>query len=107
MNFGRYLPAVLMGATVVVQPQVGYLVRGAGRFGLKNQQGAFADFDRSIKLLPDKPKVYMVRVVAHKISGNKQGALADFQKAATLFKQQGDEDGYQSAVNEIKKLQGI
>ncbi|BAU08506.1 hypothetical protein [Fischerella sp. NIES-3754] len=45
--------------------------------------------------------------IARQISGDKQGALADYQKAAALFKQQGDEYGYQSAVNEIKELQGI
>ncbi|WP_337884006.1 tetratricopeptide repeat-containing serine protease family protein [Fischerella thermalis] len=85
----------------------GYLVRGAGRFFLKEQQGAFADFDHSIKLLPDQPNVYIVRAVARRFTGDKQGALADYQKAAALFKQQGDEDGYQDAVNEIKELQGI
>jgi tetratricopeptide (TPR) repeat protein len=85
----------------------GYVVRGAGRFFLKDQQGALADFDRLIKLLPDNPRAYIVRANARKSSGDKQGALADYQKAAALFKQQGDENGYQSAVSEIKELQGI
>jgi tetratricopeptide (TPR) repeat protein len=82
-----------------------YNNRGISRRNLKDYQGAIADYTQAIKINPNDGDLYYNRGLARRNSGDKQGVIADFQKAAELYQQQGKNDDYQDAINQIRKLQ--
>jgi tetratricopeptide (TPR) repeat protein len=66
--------------------------------------GAIADYDQAIRLNPNDAAAYLGRGGTRYLLGDKQGAIADFQKAADLFKAQGNQAGYQQAVNILGQI---
>ncbi|KOP25458.1 hypothetical protein AMR41_17020 [Hapalosiphon sp. MRB220] len=82
-----------------------YNNRGISRRKLEDNQGAIADYTQAIKIDPKNANAYYNRGIVHRNLGEKQSAIADFQKAAELYQQQGKNDDYQDAINQIRKLQ--
>jgi hypothetical protein len=57
------------------------------------------------ELFLTKATGYQNRGVARRDSGDKPGAIQDFQKAADLYRQQGDKESYEKAINILRRLQ--
>ncbi len=81
-----------------------YSNRGNARSDLGDKKGAIVDYNQALRINPNFAEAYYNRGNARSDLGDKQGAIQDFQKAAELFQQQGETDGYQNAVNRIKQL---
>ncbi len=92
---------------IVINPKhaLSYYNRGTAKSTLGNQPEAITDFDRAIALNPKDAKSYYNRGTAKSKLGDKQGVIMDTSKAAELFRQQGQIDLYQKAMNRLKKLQ--
>ena len=82
-----------------------YYNRGVARSGIGDDQRAIEDYDRAISINPNNANAYYNRGIVRSDIGDKQGALKDFQKAANLYQEQGNQEYYQYALDEIRKLQ--
>ena len=81
-----------------------YYNRGVGRSELEDKKGAIEDYNQAIKLKPDYVDAYSNRGVGRSELGDKKGAIEDYQKAADLFQAQGNIQGYQKSLEQIKML---
>ncbi|MFM6009549.1 MAG: trypsin-like peptidase domain-containing protein [Dolichospermum sp.] len=81
-----------------------YNNRGIVRKELGDKQGAIDDFNLAIKINPNYAQAYYNRGIAKAQSGDKQGAREDLQQAAQLFKAQGNNAGYEKAMDLLKQL---
>ncbi len=82
-----------------------YIGRGNVRDDLGDNQGAIADYNAALKINPNNAYAYYNRAIAYKNWGNKEGVIVDLQKAAELFRQQGNTEWYQKALELIRKYQ--
>ncbi|MBN4006512.1 tetratricopeptide repeat protein [Nostoc sp. LPT] len=82
-----------------------YNNRGNAYLELGNKKAANQDYSRAIAINPNNALAYYNRGVIRTKQKNKRGAIADFKKAAKLFQQQGEQDSYQDARQEIAILQ--
>ncbi len=83
-----------------------YTYRGITKYEMGNKQGAIADYDRVISLEPKFALAYNHRGIAKSALGDKQGAIVDLSKATELYRQQGEMDLYQDAMDLLKQIQG-
>ncbi|MFM6254977.1 MAG: tetratricopeptide repeat protein [Dolichospermum sp.] len=81
-----------------------YYNRGNVRNELGDKQGAIDDYTQAIKFNPNYAQAYGNRGIAKAQSGDKQGAREDLQQAAQLFKAQGNNAGYEKAMDLLKQL---
>ena len=84
-----------------------YFGRGLSQADLGKHQSAIADFDEAIRLIHVKSEyapAYYYRGLSYKNINNNSNATKDFEQAAELFKQQGNTEGYQAALNQIEQL---
>lgn len=84
---------------------VTYVERGNARDDLGDSKGAIEDYNKAITIQPDLATAYGNRAITYLRMNNKEAALADFQKSAQLYKQQGNTERYQDALNKIKSIQ--
>ncbi|WP_310483381.1 tetratricopeptide repeat protein, partial [Chamaesiphon sp. VAR_48_metabat_403] len=70
-----------------------------------NSQGAIASYERAIQIRPKYALAYLNRGIAYARAGNRDRAIADFQFAAKLFKEVGNLDRANQALNLIKDIQ--
>ncbi|MGB5632371.1 MAG: tetratricopeptide repeat-containing serine protease family protein [Waterburya sp.] len=82
-----------------------YLNRGIVREDLQDTSGALADYNQAIKIDPDYGKSYHNRGAIRYEQRDFKGAIADFEKASELFFQQGDNDSYRVATDNLNKAQ--
>ena len=83
-----------------------YKSRGTLKERLQDTQGALADYNRAIQLDPSYAIAYAWRdIIKYTRLNDRAGAIADMQQAARLFQQQNDTNGYQSAIEYLKKWQ--
>jgi tetratricopeptide (TPR) repeat protein len=93
---------------IAINPQYAsaYVNRGVIKSALGNKQEAIGDYDKAIAINPQFAETYLNRGLAKSDLGNNQGAIGDLSKAAELFRQQGQMDLYQRAIDLIAKLKG-
>jgi tetratricopeptide (TPR) repeat protein/S1-C subfamily serine protease len=82
-----------------------YYHRGNIKFDLGDSRSAITDYDRAIALKPKFAEAYNNRGDTKSALGDKQGAIIDMSKAAELFRQQGQMDSYQKAINNLQRIQ--
>jgi tetratricopeptide (TPR) repeat protein len=82
-----------------------YYNRGVTRSRLENRQGALADYNEALRINPNLAEAYYNRGLLRSQLGDKQAAIEDLQKAADLYQQQGNQENYQDAIDNLKKLQ--
>ncbi|MFM6200901.1 MAG: hypothetical protein ACKPE1_17480 [Dolichospermum sp.] len=69
-----------------------------------NTPGNIDDYNLAIKFNPNLAQAYGNRGFAKAQSGDNQGAREDLQQAAQLFKAQGNNAGYEKAMDLLKQL---
>lgn len=79
--------------------------RGAAKNKLGDYNSAIADLNQAIRLNVNYAKAYKHRAFANQNLGNLQESLKDYRKAAELFQKEGDNDGYQKAINQAKQVE--
>lgn len=82
-----------------------YNNRGNAYAALGELQRGIVDYNQAIRLDSNNANAYYNRGLAYREQGRKRLALQDFQKAAELYQQQGRQNDYQDAINQIGKLQ--
>jgi tetratricopeptide (TPR) repeat protein len=82
-----------------------YNNRGAARNDLGDKQGSIMDFTEAIRLSPEFSLAYYNRGNVRRELGDKQGAIADLQKAAELARAQGNQQVYERATENLRRLQ--
>jgi tetratricopeptide (TPR) repeat protein/S1-C subfamily serine protease len=83
-----------------------YYNRGVTKNGLSRKEEAIKDYTSAIEFNPKYAEAYNNRgVVAYEL-GQKVAAIQDMKTAADLFRQQGQMDLYQKAMDLIKQIQG-
>lgn len=68
-------------------------------------QAAVEDYTQVIRLKPDFIQAYGSRAYARSKLGDQAGAIADFQTIAQHYAAQGDQEGFQRTIENIRKLQ--
>ncbi|NEO56621.1 MAG: tetratricopeptide repeat protein [Okeania sp. SIO3B5] len=82
-----------------------YHSRGLVYYEQKKPKIAIADFTEAIRLQPEKAAYYESLALSYSQNGEKLKAGENFQKAATLYEQQGNTEGYQTAVKRLEEIQ--
>lgn len=82
-----------------------YLAQGRVRYGLRDLEGAIENYTEAITLTPDFADAYLNRGMAHKELGNSEDAIADLRKAAALFRQENNQQGYAQARQALHDLE--
>jgi tetratricopeptide (TPR) repeat protein len=82
-----------------------YFNRGLARSQLGDKQGAILDYDQAIRLNPSYASAYNNRGTARANLGDQQGAIADMQRTAELAQAQGDNELYETAIDNLRILQ--
>lgn len=82
-----------------------YYNRGTARRKLGYAQGAIQDFDQAIRLNPTDARAYEKRGMTRNDLADHPRAIADLQQAAKLFSDQGKIAGFQSTLDQLRKLQ--
>lgn len=81
-----------------------YFKRANARARLDDLAGARGDYDAAIRLAPDGDAHFNRGVVRFKL-GDRPGAVDDLRLAARLFREQGDQAGYERAVNGLRQVE--
>jgi tetratricopeptide (TPR) repeat protein len=81
-----------------------YYNRGIAYSDLQQYDKAIGDYSKAIELNPEDAQAYYNRGIAYALTGEFQKALADAEKAAQLYRQQGNEAGYQNALKLISLI---
>ncbi|WP_238846082.1 serine/threonine-protein kinase [Nostoc edaphicum] len=82
-----------------------YYNLGVVRYELGDKQAAIEDYNQAIKNDPNYANAYYNLGLAHSTLGEKQAAIEYFRKSADLYKQQGKESDYESALKRITQLE--
>ena len=92
---------------IAVDPQnaEAYSSRGTAKYDLGDKEAAIEDYDRAIELQPDFALAYVGRSTVKFDLGDKEAAIQDMSKAAELFKQQGQMESYEKAMEILKAQQ--
>jgi tetratricopeptide (TPR) repeat protein len=81
-----------------------YFKRANARARLNDLAGARLDYDAVIRLAPDGDAHFNRGVVRFKL-GDRAGAVDDLRLAARLFREQGDQAGYDRAIAGLRQVE--
>lgn len=81
-----------------------YYYQGRARYRLGYAQAALEAYAQAIRLEPDQAQSYYHRGIANHDLKELPSAVEDLKKAATLFGEQGDRNGYQLAKDTLKAV---
>jgi tetratricopeptide (TPR) repeat protein len=82
-----------------------YNNRGVARSDLGDKQDAITNYTEAIRLNPQYAIAYNNRGNARRDTGDRQGAITDYQSAADLARAQGDQQLYEKAIQNLRRLQ--
>lgn len=82
-----------------------YFSRGYNYYILKDYLSAIDDYNQVIKINPSEISAYLYLAYFHSETGEKLAAINHYHQAANLYKQQGNESGYEEMLNYIKELE--
>jgi tetratricopeptide (TPR) repeat protein len=68
-------------------------------------QGAINDYTQLLRYQPNNAEAYFTRGLLYWRVGNTRNAVVDFQASAQLFSQQGEEERYLIAMEQIEQIQ--
>ncbi len=88
-----------------VDPAEVYVCRGLTYFAQEHFEAAIADFTQALNIRADYVEAYYHRAEGYARLGQKLEAIADYQFAAILYQNQANFTGYQTVVNQLKKLE--
>lgn len=112
--FNYYLEITKLSWVILNNPNSAkaFNSRGTWRAEYGDRQGAISDFTQVIKIESNNSKTinrsasaYVDRAQEYEIAGELEKAIADYQKAAEIYKQEGDMNNYERAIDEIKDLE--
>ena len=77
---------LIKAKAIAINPQyaIAYNNRGNAKYGLKDYQGAIADYTMVIAINPQLALAYKNRGIAKELVGDLKGACADWRKASSL-----------------------
>jgi tetratricopeptide (TPR) repeat protein len=81
-----------------------YMGRALLKYKLNDQPGALADYNQTILLDPKLSRAYMGRALLKYKLNDRPGAIQDFRQAAKLFREQGNIQDYQLAIEALTAL---
>jgi Tfp pilus assembly protein PilF len=81
-----------------------YLVRGMIYTIREQWRPAFQDLNTAIRLDPRSAYAYHFRGIVHLAFNQRQNAIADLTTAAELFRQQGNTEMYNSAIEALRQI---
>jgi tetratricopeptide (TPR) repeat protein len=75
-------------------------------YKFNDSQGALADYNRAIQINPNYANAYNNRgLLKYQKLNDRAGGINDMKQAARLYQQQGNNQGYQDAIDRLKKWQ--
>lgn len=80
-------------------------LRASERLDNGDFQGAIDDYTQLLRYQPNNAETYFTRGLIYWKVGNIRNAVLDFQASAQLFSQQGDEERYLIAMEQIELIQ--
>jgi tetratricopeptide (TPR) repeat protein len=83
---------------------IAYYNRGLLYFNQQKYELALADWNKAIRINPNYANAYNNRGVLYALTREFPKALADAEKASELYRQQGNEAGYQKAQKLISMI---
>ena len=87
------------------QHAAAYFKRGNARIRLGDRTGGLADYDTAIRLQPSDADALFNRGVVRFQNRDRRGALTDMQQAARIFRERGDQAGYERAMNGVRHVE--
>ena len=100
----NYNEAIRLNPNDAANDAVAYYYLGNSYSELKYYESAIANYNEVIRLAPTYADVYNDRALIYKNLGNNSLAIKDFKQAAELYRQKGNTEGYQDALNQIEQL---
>jgi tetratricopeptide (TPR) repeat protein len=79
-------------------------LRATERLNNGDLQGAIDDFTQLLRVQPNDAETHFTRGLIYWDIDDRQNAIADFQRSAQLFRQQGDENRYLIAMEQIEQI---
>ena len=65
---------------------------------------AIADYNQAIQINPQDAETYFHRAIVYSVLGNLKQTQTDLQHSAHLFQEQKNPEGYQRAINALKRF---
>ncbi|WP_206044149.1 tetratricopeptide repeat protein [Geitlerinema sp. P-1104] len=81
-----------------------HLERGDSLFEQGDLQGALNAYNQAIQVDPDFAESYVARGILHQEMRNTSDAISDLERAASLYRQQGEQEMYQDIQSLIEEL---
>ncbi len=94
------------GQALSINPQnhLAYYNRAVTLEGMKKHSEAISDYSQTIRLKPDFVSAYKNRGLNNLAIQNLRNAVQDFQRAAQLYQEAGNQQGYQQMQQILKAL---